>query len=296
MRGIETTKFQTSLTKLSRTMEQAKAGSAGATKALDALGVSHQAIATGDVQRVLLESADAYAAMENPAQKAALAQQLFGRQALALTPLLAGGSQGIQEQLDTAKRFGAVMGEDGVGSVKEMAGANRDMKLAMEGLRVTFATDLLPAITDVVMALASITRTLQPLLRNTTVVRIALGLLVAGFIALKVASIAAIIAASPITLTMAAIVIGVLAVIAIFVLLYKKVGWFRDGVNAAFSWIKNNWPLLLSILTGPIGAAVIYIIRHFNEVVDFVKGMPGKIASAASGMWDGITDAFKAAV
>src|SRR5690606_26630228 len=34
----------------------------------------------------------------------------------------------------------------------------------------------------------------------------------------------------------------------------------------------------------------------FTEVVDFVKGLPGKIASAARGMWDGIKDAFRSAI
>lgn len=41
--------------------------------------------------------------------------------------------------------------------------------------------------------------------------------------------------ANPIAL----IVIAIVALIAIFVVAYKKVGWFRDGVNAAFSFIKN---------------------------------------------------------
>lgn len=34
----------------------------------------------------------------------------------------------------------------------------------------------------------------------------------------------------------------------------------------------------------------------FTEVVDFVTGLPGKISRAASGMWDGIKNAFKAAI
>jgi hypothetical protein len=116
--------------------------------------------------------------------------------------------------------------------------------------------------------------------------------------------------ANPIVL----IVTGLAALGAAFVIAYKKVGWFRHGVQAVWGWIKGHWPLLLSILTGPIGTAVIYIVRHwdqikaaatgvwhwvrdrFNDLVGFFTGMPGRIAQAASGMWDGITDAFKAAV
>lgn len=38
------------------------------------------------------------------------------------------------------------------------------------------------------------------------------------------------------------------------------------------------------------------VIPKFVDIVAFITEMPGKIKSAASGMWDGITDAFKAAI
>lgn len=110
------------------------------------------------------------------------------------------------------------------------------------------------------------------------------------------------------------IVIGIAALVAGFVLAYKKIGWFRNAVDAVWKFIKNNWPLLLSILTGPVGAAVIFIVRHWGQVKDaasslvgwvrgrfdalvgFIGGLPGRIASAASGMWSGIKGGFKDAI
>lgn len=97
---------------------------------------------------------------------------------------------------------------------------------------------------------------------------------------------------SPITL----IIVGIAAVAAGFYFAYTRIGWFHDAVNAVVNWVKGHWPLLLSILTGPFGAAVIYIVRHFNQVVDFVKGLPGRIANAASGMWDGLKHGLVAAI
>lgn len=69
------------------------------------------------------------------------------------------------------------------------------------------------------------------------------------------------------------VILAVVAMIAIFVLLYEKVGWVRDAVNGAFhligdavawvvSFVKSHWPLLLAIITGPIGVAV-YMITHY---------------------------------
>lgn len=39
-----------------------------------------------------------------------------------------------------------------------------------------------------------------------------------------------------------------------------------DGFRSVLDWIGENWPMLLSILTGPVGAAVIYIVRHWDQV------------------------------
>ena len=81
------------------------------------------------------------------------------------------------------------------------------------------------------------------------------------------------------------IVVGIAALVAGVIVAYKKVGWFRDGVNAVWSWIKGNWPKLLVILTGPIGLAVMMIVKHW-----------AKIKSSASSVWtaikNGVSDAI----
>lgn len=70
------------------------------------------------------------------------------------------------------------------------------------------------------------------------------------------------------------IIVGIAALIAIVVIAYMKVGWFRNGVNAAARFIVAAW----------------------GKVLDFFKAAPGKIASFGKGMWNGIIDGFKAAV
>jgi len=109
------------------------------------------------------------------------------------------------------------------------------------------------------------------------------------------------------------------------VVLWKNSETFRDIVTGAFNvvsgaitglwnWVSANWPLLLGILTGPFGLAVLaitknwdtitgaataakdWIVARFNDIIGFITGLPGRIASAASGMWNGIHEAFKAAV
>jgi SLT domain-containing protein/phage-related protein len=96
--------------------------------------------------------------------------------------------------------------------------------------------------------------------------------------------------------------------------------WVQHIVSVTLNWIRDNWPLLLGILTGPIGMATYLIIRNwqnikdacanaFNAVVSFFKGLPGRILGAIgyvgnlltgiggqiiSGLYHGITGALSA--
>lgn len=96
------------------------------------------------------------------------------------------------------------------------------------------------------------------------------------------------------------IVAGIAALAAGVFIAYKKFKPFRDIVNAvgralrtAFNWVKKNWPLLLGILTGPFGIAIV-IIKKFGPqilsvltgvgkaILSFFAGLPGRIVSALS--------------
>jgi hypothetical protein len=70
----------------------------------------------------------------------------------------------------------------------------------------------------------------------------------------------------------------------------------KQAVVDVFDWIKNNWPIVLGILTGGLGLAVGEIIQHWNTILNFLEGVPGKIAHLAAGMWNGIANAFVAAI
>lgn len=87
-------------------------------------------------------------------------------------------------------------------------------------------------------------------------------------------------ALNPIGLIVAAIALVVVGL----VLAYKKVGWFRKGVDAVangavkafkwvwqtikdvFGWVKKNWKLLVAIMLGPVGLIVYGITKHWDTI------------------------------
>ena len=132
------------------------------------------------------------------------------------------------------------------------------------------------------------------------------------------------------------IVMAIAALVAGIIWVATKTTFFQDlwtsawstitsAASLTFDWVKTNWPLLLAIITGPIGLAVLMIVNHwdaikgafsagwnvivggassainwvvggFNNLVGFVAGLPGRIWGAASGMWDGIKNSFRGVI
>src|SRR5215475_3011818 len=57
-------------------------------------------------------------------------------------------------------------------------------------------------------------------------------------------------------------------------------------IGAALGWLKKNWPLIIGILTGPIGLAVVEIIKHWGPIQDFfTKTLPGWAKTAWQNIW-----------
>ncbi|MGC9544031.1 phage tail tape measure protein [Streptomyces sp. UG1] len=99
------------------------------------------------------------------------------------------------------------------------------------------------------------------------------------------------------------VITAIVALVAALVVAYKKSETFRNIVNGAFqgmlavgraiggwfsgpfvrfftqtipgafrtvlNWVRSNWPWLLGALTGPIGLAVVFIVKHWRRVRDF---------------------------
>ena len=81
--------------------------------------------------------------------------------------------------------------------------------------------------------------------------------------------------------------------------------WLKDKFNQAVQFIKGlflnftplgliikNFDKIKELATGVKD----WIVDKWDAIVDFIKRVPGRITSAARGMWDGIKDAFKGAI
>jgi hypothetical protein len=112
--GVSQGELTTSLTRLSRAMQDASNGTGTATQAFSRLGVS-VTDAEGNLRSqadVMSDVADRFARMEDGATKTALAQEIFGRSGANLIPMLNQGSQGLRQMGDEAERLGLVFDQE----------------------------------------------------------------------------------------------------------------------------------------------------------------------------------------
>jgi hypothetical protein len=296
---------------LSTKIASAQASGEKARLTLQQLGVPLDSISKGNTGQVLGKIADAFQKIKDPAERSALAQQLFGRAGQQLLPILMEGSTGIDKLLAKQKEYGNYLTNDSLKANRKAIEQQRELDTALSGVKVQLGQALLPVLVTFSKMLIAVARFIRPVTSNakalTTVI---IGLTVA-IVAWKVATMAAAVAAKlqvaateewttaqlALNLALDANVIG-LIVIAIAALVigiveaYKHVKWFRDFVNETWSllkqgaeyvidFFKHHWMEVLGlVLAGPFGLAAVEIYKHFNAIKSFALGIVAAIKHA----------------
>jgi integrase len=98
-------------------------------------------------KEALLQTADAFKAMEDGPEKAALAVQLFGKSGLNMIPFLDKGAEGIKEFNDLVDKFGPKIGKDAVDANEKYKKSVVQLDLEWQNFKVTIEQAVLPALT-----------------------------------------------------------------------------------------------------------------------------------------------------
>jgi phage-related protein len=130
---------------------------------------------------------------------------------------------------------------------------------------------LLPSVGQLAMALLKIVAALLPILPPlmqlvNLVVRLALTALtpVIGLVTILAGWLAGL------ADVIAAVVGWIAKIVAAALGWITNFGKVGDAVSSLFGWIRDHWPLLLAILTGPIGLSVLFVVDHFKTILHAV--------------------------
>lgn len=190
---------------------------------------------------------------------------------------------------ETMKNANSTFGGQAQAASETTAGKMNQLKMTMADLTEDIGKKLIPILEKMIGWFSSAFGAIEKLGPAADVVLVALLAFAAAGPILKAVDLAtkawaasqwllnAAMSANPLGLVLVAV--GLLT--AGLVLAYQKSETFRDIVDGAFRTVAGT---------------VDWVITKFGEMVSVIAGLPGRITSATTGMWDGIRDAFKSAM
>lgn len=205
-----------------------------------------------DATDVWYDSLAALSQVQNETERDALSMELFGKSAASLTGIIDDGGQAMKDLGQEAEDLGLIMSGDAVQSAVEF---NNQMDLMKERVSMAFmemgsslATELVPMLEKLVEVVTTVVTWFSDLDGTTqTVILTVLGLVAAispvlGMISAITGAAAALnVAVLPMIGTMAAVVVGVAAVVAIGVTLYKNWDTIKQKAEELWQKIKETF-------------------------------------------------------
>ncbi len=156
--GVEQDTMDAGLAKLTRTIGEAKAGSKAQATVFRELGVAVQD-ASGRVYsagEVIPKLADALSRIKDPATRARIEVDLFGKAGQKLDTLLAGGSSGVNELRDAAQKLGLVLSDRQIQNADDTADKLSALKQVLEARIAGTVADNANAILGLANALSKL--------------------------------------------------------------------------------------------------------------------------------------------
>ena len=339
--GVETEAVTSASEKLTRQMSELETGTGKGAEALADLGIEF-----GDLEKMTPDQRMqnlivALSEIVDPAERARIGTDLLRNSWRDIAPIVALGADGIAEARQAAIDMGAVMGNEALNNANNfrigMENLKTEFMAAGQGIMNEFlpilTEDLMPFITDTVIPKL---REFAEMIRNVfarfrelspetqgNIVKFILLVAAIGPVLLIIAKLIAIVKgviivvkalstallflnANPIGL----IILGIAALIAIGVLLYKNWDTVKEFAIKTWEFIKGlldtNIGKIVAILSGPIGIGLLIIanwelIRDkateiFNKVKDTLKnifiGIKDFILNIFNSIENGITNAI----
>ncbi len=244
-------------------------------------------------------------------QKQVALETIFGTDAFrAAAILMDQGSAGVDKYVAAtsdqtqADKMAAATMEGKSGSIERLKGSMETFSKTLGDVIGPVVTSIIEKVTGLINKFSEMSPTAQKVVVIVGLLAAAIGplLLFLGLMANAIIGISTAMAIMNISLGPLLIVVGIIAALAALAILVIK-NWDSvksfflgvwDAIKKAFAtaidWIKEHWELLLVIMLGPFGLFIAEVIKHWDDIKNFVMGVFSAIADAAQAAWNFISD------
>lgn len=164
--------LESSIIRMTRGLvEAAAAGEGPMVDALNAIGLSAQSLQGLSPDQQFLRIADSLSRVTDPAQRTALAIEIFGKSGAQLLPLLNQGSAGIEGMMQKATELGLVLSGDAVSQAEAFGDQWDALKMQFQAIVIQIGSALIPALMEMMPAIqATIASVIQWIQTNPELV------------------------------------------------------------------------------------------------------------------------------
>ena len=145
--GSEMSSMTTGLKTLTNKLDDARNGSESAQKMFSALGISMEDIKTMSREDLFAKTISGFQQMSDSTERAALANDLFGRSGQSLAPVFNLTNEQTQELMDKAEDLNMIMSEDAVKAGASYKDSLTTLEGAMTGLKNNIMSQFMPSLT-----------------------------------------------------------------------------------------------------------------------------------------------------
>ena len=261
--------------KLSQNFTDLSLGSAGAAEKFGLLGLGMEDLQGKTPDEMFDIVADRLSKIEDPAQRAAVAMEVFGKSGVSLLPMIADGAAGLEAMRNEAKAMGLVLDRDAADSAAVLNDAIGDFWYTLKAVTVQLGAAVAGPVSTFLQVVSRIIAEVSKwIAENQTLIQIVaavgVGLLAAGGAILGVAG-----AATALSFILAGIGTAITAIGAVMGALLSPVGLVLAavaGVGAA-----------LLIWTDIFDPVINYLTEGFNWLIGLVQQTIGGISDALMG-------------
>lgn len=148
--GMSVDQLQGGMKKLVNTMQSARDGSSSASATFDALGISvtDSSGALRNQEDVFYEVISVLQGMENETERNALANDIFGKSASEMAPLLNAGAGSMEELRQKAHDLGLVLSDETIDAGVAFTDTQNQVKRALASVTAQLGAEVMPIIND----------------------------------------------------------------------------------------------------------------------------------------------------
>ena len=314
MAGTDTEAMTRASQRLNREMTAIQEGTGKASEALGELGVSANKLSDMTADERLETLVGSLQAVEDPAERARLGTDLFGREWENVAPIVGLGADELEKLNEQGEKYGR--------SKEDLEKAN-EFRERMEELKaelgftatelgtqlmplftrmaevikdqlVPFITDLVEKIKDIYNWYMELSPAWQDVIKYALIFLAVLGPLISviGTLTKVVGIFNIVLAMNPIGL----VIIAIVALIAIGVLLWKNWDKIVAKVKEMWGRVKEAFENLKTAVSERIQTMIQTVKDKFNEMKDFIKGFPAQALQWGKDIINKLIDGLKSKI